>query len=36
MCGNARPELGIEILKKRFSADKVIVRQIKRGTGLDE
>ena len=36
MCGQATPELSIDILKRRFSAEKIVVNNLRRGHLLDE
>jgi len=36
MCGRANPELSVDILKQRFSAQKVVVNNLRRGHLLDQ
>jgi len=36
MCGQANPELSVDILKHRFSAKKVVVNNLRRGHLLDQ
>jgi S-adenosylmethionine decarboxylase len=36
MCGHAKPELAIPVLKEAFSADQIVVKELLRGRELSE